>query len=232
MVNLAAETGGLTPVTQLSNNNPAGVTMGQSATDLISFYNATPVAQQAASVPLTTQLVNLGLIASGTHSSGTLSAQVFGQTANEPSATGGDYVLAVYSLPASTLASSGQGLTIRAEGNYAATANAKTNKLIWNPSAAVVGSTVTGGTTVATTGALTQSGTGWYLESTVFKLGSNTQVSQQTPSSFVGTVALGAGVPAYPTATDSGAILVAVTGNAATATSDINLNLFTVSGSL
>lgn len=228
---LGVEQAGTTPVQQLSNNSGAGVTMGQSTTDLISFYNATPVAQQANTVPLITQLVNLGLVASGTHSSGTLNAQTFGQTANEPSATGGDYVMAVYSLPASTLASAGQGLTIRASGNYAATANSKTNKLIWNATTAVVGSTVTGGTTIATTGALTQSGTGWYLEGVVFKSASNTQLSQQTPSSAVGAVNLGAGVPAYPTATDTAAILIAVTGNAATAVSDINLNLFTVSGS-
>lgn len=229
---LGAETGGSTPVQQLSNNSGAGVTMGQSTTDLISFYNATPVAQQASSTPLVNQLANLGLVASGTHGTGALNTQTFGQTANEPSATGGDYVLAVFSLPASTLASAGQGLTIRASGNYASTTNAKTNKIIWNPSAAVVGSTVTGGTTVATTGALTQSGTGWFLESVVFKSGSNTQITQQTPASAVGAVNLGAGVPAYPTATDTGAILIAVTGNAATATSDINLNLFTVSGAL
>jgi hypothetical protein len=231
MTNLGVETAGTTPVQQLSNNSGAGVTMGQSTTDLISFYNATPVAQQANTVPLSTQLVNLGLIASGTHNSGTLTTTIYGQTANEPSATGGDYVMVVYSLPASTLTSAGQGLTIRGSGNYAATTNAKTNKIIWNPTAAVVGSTVSGGTTIATTGALTQSGTGWYLESIVYKSGSNTQISQQTPSSAVGAVNLGAGFPAYPTATDTGAILIAVTGNAATATSDINLNLFTVSGS-
>jgi len=35
------------PVKQLSDGNPDGTVLGQSATDLISFYNATPVAQQA-----------------------------------------------------------------------------------------------------------------------------------------------------------------------------------------
>ncbi|MBO6755471.1 MAG: hypothetical protein JJ902_04040 [Roseibium sp.] len=35
-------------VKQLSDGNPAGTSLGQSATDKISFYNATPVAQQSA----------------------------------------------------------------------------------------------------------------------------------------------------------------------------------------
>jgi hypothetical protein len=35
---------------QLSNNNSAGTALGQSATDTISFYGATPIAQRAASI--------------------------------------------------------------------------------------------------------------------------------------------------------------------------------------
>lgn len=35
---------------QLSNFNGAGTALGQSATDTISFYGATPVAQRAASI--------------------------------------------------------------------------------------------------------------------------------------------------------------------------------------
>lgn len=65
MANLGVETAGTTPVQQLSNN-AVGVTLGQSATDPISFYNAPPVAQQAATVDLITQLVNTGLVLSGT----------------------------------------------------------------------------------------------------------------------------------------------------------------------
>lgn len=55
---------------QLSDGTPDGATLGQSATDLISFYGATPVAKQANTVGLLTQLVNLGLIASGTANQG------------------------------------------------------------------------------------------------------------------------------------------------------------------
>ncbi len=35
---------------QLSDDNPSGTALGQSATDLISFYGVTPVAQRAASI--------------------------------------------------------------------------------------------------------------------------------------------------------------------------------------
>ena len=35
---------------QLSDKNPDGVSLGQSGTDLVSFYGATPVAQRAASI--------------------------------------------------------------------------------------------------------------------------------------------------------------------------------------
>ena len=35
------------PVKQLSDGNPDGTVLGQSATDLISFYNAAPVAQRS-----------------------------------------------------------------------------------------------------------------------------------------------------------------------------------------
>jgi hypothetical protein len=50
---------------QLTDVSPDGTTFGSSSTDLISFYGVTPVAQQANTVDSTTQLVNLGLLASG-----------------------------------------------------------------------------------------------------------------------------------------------------------------------
>lgn len=61
------ETGGTGFATQLSdgNSNP-GNTYGQSSTDLISFYNVTPIAQPTNSVDVVTALQNLGLFASGT----------------------------------------------------------------------------------------------------------------------------------------------------------------------
>lgn len=38
------------PAKQLSDGNPVGTGLGQSATDLISFYGATPIAQRAAAI--------------------------------------------------------------------------------------------------------------------------------------------------------------------------------------
>lgn len=61
---------GGTLVRQLSNDNPDGSLFGQNATDLIGFYGAAPVAQQANTVGLLNQLVNLGLVPSGTVSQG------------------------------------------------------------------------------------------------------------------------------------------------------------------
>lgn len=42
--------------TQLSDGNPAGQILGQNASDLISFYGVTPVAQRASSNQVTTNI--------------------------------------------------------------------------------------------------------------------------------------------------------------------------------
>lgn len=44
---------------------PDGNTLGQATTDAISFYGVTPVARQASTVDIATQLSNLGLVPSG-----------------------------------------------------------------------------------------------------------------------------------------------------------------------
>ena len=150
--------------------------------------------------------------------------------ATSPAATGSDYVLAVYSLPANSLDVAGRGVNLVAMGSLAANTNNKRMKLIFNCTTAVVGSAVTGGTTVCDTGTVTTSGGGWALEANVFKYGaagSNTQLgihqSAQTGSTVSALLA-----PSAITATESGAILIAVTGNATTATTDILYNFFEV----
>jgi hypothetical protein len=154
-------------------------------------------------------------------------------SAINPAATGADNVLAVYSLPANSFDAAGRGVSIMAQGKLGATTNAKDVKIIFNPSTAVVGSTVgSGGTTVADTGSSTASGVGWQLSTEVFKVGaagSNTQYAQES-AVVIGTTHGGMGVPLYPTATESAAILVAITGNATTATSDIALNFVQING--
>lgn len=44
---------------QLSDNNPSGTALGQSSTDLVSFYGATPVAQRASLAINATSVVSV-----------------------------------------------------------------------------------------------------------------------------------------------------------------------------
>ena len=159
---------------------------------------------------------------------GNVNRQIPGVTGGiNPGATGADNVVAVYSIPASSFDQSGRGITMMAAGNFAATANTKRCKLILNPATAVVGSTVgAGGITIADTGAVAQNGGAWVLMGSLFKRGagaSNTQVAIPggviLSGSHVGATAACQEV----TATESGAILVAVTGNATTVATDIIL---------
>jgi hypothetical protein len=155
-------------------------------------------------------------------------------TAVAPAATGADKVLAVYSIPALALNADGVALELRAAGQFANNGNTKQVKIIFNPSTAVVGSTVgSGGTLISDTGASTTSGgVGFLLGGMVVKYGalaSNTQWTMNT-GSIVGSTHGGVVAPVLATATESAAILVAVTGNATTATTDILLSLFEVRG--
>ncbi len=145
----------------------------------------------------------------------------------QPGATGVDSVLAVYSLPASAFDQLGRGLTITAAGSFGATVNTKRVKLIFNPATAVVGSTVgAGGTTVADTAAVVTNGGGWQLAASIFKYGangSNTQIGIHNQAQ-IGAAVAALLAPALITATESGPILIAATGNATTATTDIAYN--------
>jgi hypothetical protein len=148
-----------------------------------------------------------------------------------PGATGADNVLAVYTLPANALSAAGKMILITAAGSFAATSNNKTVKLIFNPATAVVGSTVgTGGTTICSTGVVTTSGTGWQLEGAIIKVGaanSNTQLGLHNQAQ-IGAAVASMLAPSFPVATENAAILIAVTGNAATATTDILFNFLEV----
>lgn len=157
---------------------------------------------------------------------GLLSRQISSAGVN-PGATAADNVLAVYSLPAKAFDLAKRGLYISAWGSFAATANNKTVKLLWNPSTAVVGSTVgSGGTLLATTGVVATNNGAWFVGGNVTKYGaagSNTQLCT-SDGAIAGTVHAGMSLPALATATETGAILIAVTGNAATAATDIVFN--------
>ncbi len=147
-----------------------------------------------------------------------------------PGATAADNVIAVYSLPASSFSAAGKTVTVTACGSFAATGNNKRVKLFFNPSAAVVGSTITGGTLLADTGTVATNNGGWLVAGTVVKYGaaaSNTQLCV-SGGAAAGAVHAGVSLPALATATESGAILIAVTGNATTAATDIVFNFLEV----
>jgi len=148
-----------------------------------------------------------------------------------PGATGADNVLAVFSIPASSFDIAGGGVGVTAQGSFGATANNKRLKLVFNPATAVVGSTVgAGGTTIADTGTVATSGGGWSLQANVFKYGangSNTQIGLHQQAQ-IGNAVAALLAPSLITATESAAILVAVTGNATTAASDIVFNFLEV----
>jgi hypothetical protein len=148
-----------------------------------------------------------------------------------PGATGADNVLAVYSLPPSALDVAGRGISILAQGSFAANANHKRIKIIINPSSAVVGSTVGGGgVTVADTGDVTTSGGGWALQALMYKYGQpgdNTQLGLHQQAQSGG--ALGALLaPSLITANEAGAILIAVVGNATSTVTDIVHNALVI----
>lgn len=152
---------------------------------------------------------------------------LFAQAAPQnPGATGADNVLAVYSLPANTFDTASRSIKIRAVGSFAGNTNAKTVKIIFNATTAVVGSTVTGGSTIASTGAyVVGTATGFSIEAEVYKLGaagSNTQTGVNA-SNLVGATNAAILAPVAITAKENANILIAVTGNAATTATDIGL---------
>ena len=143
-----------------------------------------------------------------------------------PGATGADNVLAVYTLPANSFDAALRGLNIVANGSVAANGNNKRIKLYYGCTAAVVGSTVSGGTVICDTGTVTTSGAGWSVEANVYKygaVGSNTQMAFHVSAQVgltVGTLL----APSLVTATESAGIIIAVTGNATTTATDITYN--------
>ena len=150
---------------------------------------------------------------------------------NNPATTNADVVLAAYSIPANSFDQAGRALNVFAQGDVANNTNSKRIKIYYGCTTAVVGSAVTGGTVIADTGAYTTTGAaGWIAEANIVKYGangSNTQRGLHASAQIGSTV--GALIPSTAlTATESGAILVAITGNAATATTDITLQFFEV----
>ena len=148
-----------------------------------------------------------------------------------PASTGSDYVLGVFTLPAYSFDVAGRGINLLAQGSVANNTNTKTIKLYMGATSAVVGSVISGGTVIASTGAYSTTGAaGWSLEANVFKYGatgSNTQLALHM-SAQVGNTVGSLIVPSALTLTESATITMAVTGNAATTATDIIYNFFEV----
>lgn len=146
-----------------------------------------------------------------------------------PGATGADNVVGVITIPANYFGLSGQGIYFTASGNFAATANNKRVKLIFNPATAVIGSTVgAGGTTLADTGVVATNNQGWLLEGAIIKrgsLGANTQTTISV-GAVAGTSNVGILLNVDTVAVETAAILVAVTINNTTAASDASMDFF------
>jgi hypothetical protein len=131
-----------------------------------------------------------------------------------------DDVLASYTLPASSFDVAGRGLCITAQGSTGSTTNNKRVKLWFN--ATISGAAVTGGNVIADTGpwvntTIPNNNVGWQLMANVFKsgaTGSNTQYAQGTV--ILGGIHGGINLPVFPTAVESGAIVIAVTGSSYT----------------
>lgn len=161
--------------------------------------------------------------------SGNINVQTGNPLAN-PATITNDNVLAIYTLPANSLSAAGKGLEITAAGNLGNDSQAKRVKIIWNPSAAVVGSAIATNSTsflLGDTGSTTNGGStsGWAIESQVYKYGvagSNTQIGQEI-GVIVGSTHGGMGIAAALTTNESLPILIAVTGNATTSVGDISL---------
>ncbi|CAN5949961.1 unnamed protein product [Sphagnum jensenii] len=149
-------------------------------------------------------------------------------TGTSPGSINNDNVLATFSIPANSLDGIGnRGLMITAAGSVANNTNSKRLKIFWACTSATVGSAVSGGTLIADTGAYTTTGAaGFEISANVFKYGaanSNTQIALHSQAQIGSTVG-GLIVPTPLTATENAVIIIAITGNAVTATTDIVLN--------
>lgn len=161
--------------------------------------------------------------------SGNINVQT-GNPLSFPATITNDNVLGVFSMPAGSLSASGKGIEVTAAGNLGNDSQAKRVKLIWNPSAAVVGSAVATNSTsflLGDTGSTTNGGAaaGWCIQSQVYKYGaagSNTQIAQEL-GVIVGSIHGGCGLASALTTNESLPILVAVTGNATSSIGDISL---------
>ena len=149
------------------------------------------------------------------------------QAGISPGSINTDTVLAAWTIPANIFDQDGRGLQITAMGSVANNTTSKRLKIIVGATSAVVGSAVVGGTTVADTGTYATAGAaGWQIAAQIFKYGaagSNTQMALHQ-GAVIGSTNGSLITPSPMTLTESSSFIIAVTGNATTATSDIVMN--------
>jgi hypothetical protein len=134
---------------------------------------------------------------------GQLTAQV-SQTATGADVT--EDTLQSYTLPANALDVVGRGVRVTAWGSYSANTNGKTIRLYFGVGNVIMNST-----------ALTQNGTGWWVEAEIYKIGSNAQCHWANIIAGNTLPGMQSGTDAQ---TDSAGILIKVTGQNSVATAN------------
>lgn len=142
-----------------------------------------------------------------------------------PAATAGDYVVGVFSLPADAFDQANRCFNAEAWVGFGSNGDTKRWKIFFNPSAAVVGSLITGGTLMFDSGAITTSGGSANGSGRVVKRGAP---GSNTQTVLTGSVSSDAAASVDTTAIETAPILVAVTINCTTTASDCVLEDFEV----
>lgn len=208
------------------NTGAQQITTKQAAgSELVGIDNGGPVVAEASSSQIAGAPQSFGNSLGQFNGAGNLATVVTGAGV-QPGGTAVDSVLATFTIPAGALDKAGRALQVQAEGSFGATGNSKRVKLIVGCTTAVVGSTVTGGTTVADTGAVATNGGGWAISAEIVKYGaagSNTQLALHQQAQMGNAVAALL-APGALTLAENAPILCAITGNATTAASDILFN--------
>jgi hypothetical protein len=153
------------------------------------------------------------------------------RAATNPASTGGDIVMAAFSLPGLLFDQPGRSVAFEGYGSTASVTNARTVKIIVGCTTAVVGTAVTGGTTIASiTSSATAGSGGWFCGAQMTKYGiqgANTQIAVHFAGQM-GSVAIALVAPQALTLTENAGILCALTVNAATTATDASYNMFLI----
>jgi len=149
-----------------------------------------------------------------------------------PANTGGDYVVATYTVPANAFGSGKQqvqDIYISVAGKFAANNNSKRVKIIAGATNPVVGQAVSGGTVVADSGAQTTGANtgGFLLQTQILRVDASHQIAV-VDGLIANVTHLGTAAPVDLTFADGAAITIAVTINNVTNASDASLQYFEV----